>query len=326
MRKRFWQAGIVFMLMISLGCRAAGDLPQDGAGEGHGEGHRENATETAASPFPQDGGAMPESPDPLASGDSNADGLDDAADGSPAPEPEMLPEEAPGEPADTPPDSNPADTPEQPDPSLMSKKHNLPDGFVYVDDHIPGILLDIRYYGEDNFVGARVDGYNGPYAILAVEAADALARVQADLSAQGLTLLIYDAYRPQKAVDHFKAWSEDPGDTRTKADYYPDLDKSRLFKLGYIASRSGHSRGATVDLTVADAATGEPLDMGTPHDFLGEESHHGSPLVTEEQAANRLLLKEKMERRGFKAYSKEWWHYTLIDEPYPDTYFDFDVE
>jgi D-alanyl-D-alanine dipeptidase len=212
------------------------------------------------------------------------------------------------------------------DPTLFPKKHNLPDGFVYVDDHIPGILLDIRYFGEDNFVGARVDGYKGPFAILSREAADALAKVQADVTSQGLTLLIYDAYRPQKAVDHFKAWLQNPDDTKTKADYYPDLDKSRLFKLGYIASKSGHSRGSTVDLTLADAATGIPLDMGTHHDFLGEKSHHGSPLVTEEQAANRLLLRETMEKHGFKAYEKEWWHYTLADEPYPDTYFDFDVE
>mgnify|MGYP001247397391 CR=1 FL=1 len=221
--------------------------------------------------------------------------------------------------AETPEDGNAA-------PPLFSKKYNLPDGFVYADDHIPGVLLDIRYFGEDNFVGARIDGYKGPYAILTKEAADALAKVQEEVRSLGYTLLIYDAYRPQKAVEHFKKWSRDPDDTKTKADYYPDLEKSRLFKLGYIASRSGHSRGSTVDLTLADAATGEPLDMGGPFDFFGEVSHHGTSLITEEQAENRRILKEAMERNGFRAYAKEWWHYTLADEPYPDTYFDFDVE
>lgn len=211
-------------------------------------------------------------------------------------------------------------------PPPFEKKYRLPDGFVYVDDHVPGVLLDIRYFGENNFVGAPIDGYNAPWAILAEEAADALAGVQEEVQTLGYTLLIYDAYRPQKAVEHFKAWSQNPDDVKTKADYYPDLEKNRLFKLGYIASRSGHSRGSTVDLTLADAATGEPLDMGGPYDFFGEVSHHGTPLITEEQAANRRILKEAMERHGFKAYAKEWWHYTLRNEPYPDTYFDFDVE
>lgn len=219
-----------------------------------------------------------------------------------------------------------ANHPEETKPPLFAKKHALPDGFVYLDDHIPGIMLDIRYFGENNFVGAPIDGYNAPFAIMAVEAADALANVQEEVQELGYTLLIYDAYRPQKAVEHFKAWSQDPEDTKTKDDYYPDLDKSRLFKMGYIASRSGHSRGSTVDLTLADASTGEPVDMGGPYDFFGELSHHGTALIDDEQAANRLILKEAMERHGFKAYSKEWWHYTLRNEPYPDTYFDFDVE
>lgn len=206
------------------------------------------------------------------------------------------------------------------------KKRSLPEGFVYLDEAVPAAKFDLRYFGTHNFVGERIDGYAAPFVIATEEAAEALRRVQEELEEQGYGLLIYDAYRPQKAVEHFKSWAKDAGDTRMKADFYPDLDKSVLFRSGYIASRSGHSRGSTVDLTLVDLATGEPLDMGSDYDFFGEISHHGTKLISEEQAANRRLLRTAMEKHGFAAYSKEWWHYTLKEEPFPDDYFDFDVE
>lgn len=290
--------------------------PASPAGE---SGGTPQAPSVSGTPAASDGLlVMPETPEgrPADSSEDKLDGWLVGADGEQAASDSEDNLESPLPPTD--------DGQETPPPFV--KAYNLPDGFVYVDDHIPGVRLDIRYFGENNFVGAPVDGYKGPFAILTKEAADALAKVQEEVRSLGYTLLIYDAYRPQKAVDHFKRWSQDPSDTKTKADHYPDLEKSRLFKMGYIASRSGHSRGSTVDLTLADAATGEPLDMGGPFDFFGEVSHQDTPLITEEQAANRRILKDAMERHGFEAYAKEWWHYTLADEPYPETYFDFDVE
>jgi D-alanyl-D-alanine dipeptidase len=210
--------------------------------------------------------------------------------------------------------------------AAYEKKRALPEGFVYVDEVIPAARFDIRYFGEYNFVGTRIDGYNAPFAILSKEAAEALKRVSDELAEKGYGILIFDAYRPQKAVNHFVTWSRDASDTRMKAEFYPEVDKSRLFELGYIASKSGHSRGSTVDLTLVRLDTGEEIDMGGPFDFFGPVSHHGTDLVTEEQTANRNILKEAMEKHGFAAYDQEWWHYTLKPEPYPDTYFDFDVE
>ena len=210
--------------------------------------------------------------------------------------------------------------------AAFEKKRALPEGFVYLDEVIPSARFDIRYYGEFNFVGRRISGYNAPFAILSKEAAEALKRVSDDLAERGFGLLIFDGYRPQKAVDDFAAWSLDPSDAKMKEIFYPEVDKSRLFELGYIASRSGHTRGSTVDLTLVRLDTGEEVDMGGPFDFFGPVSHHGTDLVTEEQTANRNILKEAMEKHGFAAYDQEWWHYTLKPEPYPDTYFDFDVE
>ena len=201
----------------------------------------------------------------------------------------------------------------------------LPDGFVYVTDIIPDAVLDIRYHGNNNFLGVRVDGYLSPVAILTIEAAEALSRASDDLRQQGYFLLIFDAYRPQAAVDHFVRWVSDENDTLTKDIFYPGIDKSRLIPEGYIASRSGHSRGSTVDLSLVCMLTGEEVDMGTCFDFFGVESHHGTLLVTADQSAGRLILKDAMERAGFRAYTKEWWHYTLISEPYPDTFFTFYV-
>ena len=209
---------------------------------------------------------------------------------------------------------------------VCEKKRNLPEGFVYLDEVIPTAQFDIRYFGENNFVGERITGYKAPFAIMTLEAAEALRKVQADLMEQGYNLKIFDAYRPQKAVQHFKAWSKDAKDTKMKEQYYPDVDKRRLFQLGYIASRSGHSRGSTVDLTLVYLETGEEVDMGSPFDFFGEISHHDTKLITEEQKANRQILKEAMQKHGFRPYSREWWHYTLENEPFPSQYFDFDVE
>ena len=203
--------------------------------------------------------------------------------------------------------------------------HTLPEGFVLVGEAIPDALLDIRYYTTYNFVGARIDGYEAPVAVLTREAADALKLVRDDMKAQGLRLVIYDAYRPQRAVDHFARWAEDITDTRMKAVFYPDVDKADLFEKGFIARRSGHSRGSTVDLTLLDEATGKLLDMGGPFDFFGELSHPDYAGVTAQQHENRMLLQSAMMKQGFKPLSTEWWHFTLVDEPYPKTFFDFPV-
>ena len=215
------------------------------------------------------------------------------------------------------------DTASNPDPE--PDKHTLPDGFVYVTDIIPTAQLEIRYCSEDNFVGAVIDGYEAPKAILAEEAAWALKKAADILHEKGYYIKIFDAYRPQRAVNHFIRWAQEPNDTRMKEKYYPDVDKADLFRLSYLAKRSGHSRGSTVDLTLVDISTGEEIDMGSGFDYLGEISHHGSPLVTPEQEKNRNILKEAMVEAGFKPHPKEWWHYGLKDEPYPDTYFDFPV-
>ncbi|WP_222850422.1 M15 family metallopeptidase [Paenibacillus tengchongensis] len=210
--------------------------------------------------------------------------------------------------------------------ATMIKKNNLPKGFVYLDEVIPAAQFEIRYYTANNFVGARIDGYKAPLAIFSKEAAAALKKVSDDLAQKGYILHIYDAYRPQKAVNHFLRWSQDASDVKTKQQYYPRLDKRNLFKLGFIAKKSGHSRGSTVDLTLADKKTGELVDMGSPFDFFGEISYYNTTLVSARQHANRKVLKDAMEKRGFKYYSKEWWHFTLMKEPYPSTYFNFNVE
>ncbi len=210
--------------------------------------------------------------------------------------------------------------------ALTSTPSQLPDGFVYVTDEIPTAILEIRYFSEDNFVGAVIDGYHAPKAILTKEAAQALKKAADSLYEQGYYIKIFDAYRPQRAVDHFIRWAKDLNDTKMKEKYYPALDKSVLFELGYIAEKSGHSRGSTVDLTLVDISTGEELDMGSGFDFFGEISNHGTDLITEEQEENRNILRDAMVAAGFEVYPEEWWHYKLKDEPYPDTYFDFPVE
>jgi len=205
---------------------------------------------------------------------------------------------------------------------------NLPAGFVYVDEVVPGIKVELRYYTDYNFVGKRVDGYVAPRCILTREAAEALKGVQQDLNVFSLGLKVYDAYRPQQAVDHFVRWGKDLGDTRMKKVFYPNVEKSRVFKEGYIAEKSGHSRGSTVDLTIVplDAKDSDQgLDMGTGFDYFGPQSWPDNAEVGPSTRAHRMLLKLVMEKHGFKPYDKEWWHFTLKNEPYPETFFNFPV-
>ena len=198
-------------------------------------------------------------------------------------------------------------------------------GFVSVGDAVPDAILEIRYYSTFNFIGDRIDGYERPAALLTREAAARLKEAAGDLAEKGYRLKIFDAYRPQMAVDHFMRWAEDPSDTRMKRYFYPDLRKSDLIPGHYIARRSGHSRGSTVDLTLFDMRTHREVDMGSPFDFFGEASHPDSPGVSEPQRAARMLLRGAMMRRGFLPIASEWWHFTLENEPYPDTYFTFPV-
>ena len=193
--------------------------------------------------------------------------------------------------------------------------------FVLLTDAVPDAILEIRYYGTYNFVGTRIDGYEAPIAMLTKKAAKALKAVSDDVMAKGYRLKIYDAYRPQKAVDHFVRWAADVADTTMKYCFYPNLDKSVLFEQEYIMEKSGHTRGSTVDLTLFDMATGKELDMGGTFDWFGEESHPDYRGITDEQYAHRMILRTAMLSHGFKPLDSEWWHFTLADEPYPDTYF-----
>lgn len=186
----------------------------------------------------------------------------------------------------------------------------------------PTIETEIRYAGSDNFVGRPIEGYGAARCWLTRAAAEALAGVQRDLRSEGLGLRVYDCYRPQRAVDHFVRWARDPGDTAMRARYYPNVAKHRLFAEGYVAERSSHSRGSTVDLTLVRRADGQPLDMGSPWDFFDPISHTDSPRVTREQRSYRMRLRSVMERHGFENLPAEWWHYTLRDEPFPDRYRD----
>lgn len=196
-------------------------------------------------------------------------------------------------------------------------------GFVLLTDAVPDAMLDIRYYSTFNFVGERIDGYEQPVALVTREAAEAL-RVASDIvMAQGYRLKIYDAYRPQMAVDHFVRWGQDLDDTRNKQYFYPDLDKSQIFPLGYVAERSGHSRGSTIDLTLFDMIAGRDLDMGGTFDLFSEVSHPDYEYIAQSQYANRMILRGAMRDAGFEPLPLEWWHFVLADEPYPTTYFTF---
>ena len=205
-----------------------------------------------------------------------------------------------------------------------SPAHDLPEGFCYVHELIRDAILDIRYAGTHNFVGDVIDGYEGPWAILTREAAEALAQAAEEFRSLGYRVMIFDAYRPRRAVRHFVRWAQDAGDVRMREEFYPGFKKkSLLVDQGYIARNSSHCRGSAVDMTLTDLE-GNPLDMGTGFDFFGELAWHGAKGLTPEQEENRLLLRGIMEKHGFKAFEKEWWHYRLIAEPYK-TGFDFPV-
>ena len=202
---------------------------------------------------------------------------------------------------------------------------NLEDGFVYLKDIDDSIIVDLKYYSSENFTGQLVEGYHSNTAILTNEAASALSNAQDDFNKLGYSLILYDAYRPQRAVDFFVQWSKNLNDTINKRIYYPNIKKSELFKLGYIAYKSGHSRGSTVDVSLVEISTNNELDMGTIFDYFGIESHTFFNDISETQKSNRLILYEIMSKNGFKNYSKEWWHFTLENEPYKK-YFDFLVK
>ena len=210
--------------------------------------------------------------------------------------------------------------------------------FVTLTDVVPDAILEIRYFGTYNFVGTRIDGYWEPTALLTKVAADSLRAVSDDVKTLGYRLKIYDAYRPQRAVDHFVRWAEDVNDTLMHPYFYPNLDKSVLFEQEYIMAKSGHTRGSTLDLTLFDMTTEKELDMGGTFDFFGPESHPdygGNPEtgeyiptegITAEQFTHRMILRQAMMRHGFRPFSTEWWHFTLDKEPFTDRYFDFPVQ
>ena len=225
-----------------------------------------------------------------------------------------------------------------------------PSDIVDLRDVAPGIVQDIRYYSSYNFIGRRIRGYHAPKCLLTQRAATALAAVQQELAAHGYGLKVYDCYRPQRAVDDFVAWARDLDDQAMKPEFYPRVDKRDLFRDGYIAARSGHSRGSTVDLTIVPMPTPEQpwfdmnaprrscegfqtkryadnsIDMATGYDCFSPLSGIGNPEVNLRARANRQLLKVLMEQNGFSNLPGEWWHYTLRDEPYPDTWFNFPIE
>jgi D-Ala-D-Ala dipeptidase vanX. Metallo peptidase. MEROPS family M15D len=200
-----------------------------------------------------------------------------------------------------------------------------PSGFVVLSDYVPSIIQEIRYFTTYNFIGDRINGYEEPLALMTTEAARALNSAANEFIVLGYRLKIFDAYRPATAVKHFVLWGIEDQDVRMKPYFYPDLEKQELFSKGYVASKSSHSRGSTVDLTLFDMEKGKEVDMGSPFDFFGEISHPDYKGITEEQFNNRMRLQKVMLRNGFKPYGSEWWHFTLDNEPYPDTYFEFPV-
>jgi len=198
--------------------------------------------------------------------------------------------------------------------------------FVLLSDVIPDIIQEIRYFSTYNFVGARIDGYLEPVALLTKEAAEALKNACSRFREMGYAVKIFDTYRPQKAVNHFVRWADNTDDVLMKPYFYPEIDKSVLFDEGYISKNSGHSRGSTVDLTLIDMVSGKELDMGGAFDYFGQLSHPDYENITDEQKKNRMILRDIMLECGFLPITSEWWHFTLKDEPYTDTYFDFDVK
>lgn len=202
------------------------------------------------------------------------------------------------------------------------------DAFAFEDAGaaIPGLVIDMRYFGSENFVGRRIAGYEAPICLLTREAVRSLAAVQERLNSLGFGLKIFDCFRPKRAVDDFARWARTPTDQARKADYYPNVDKWRLFELGYIAERSGHSRGSTLDVTMVNARTGAEVNMGSPYDLFDPISWPANTTISRAAQANRMLLQDTMIKAGFRPLKEEWWHFTLENEPYPETYFDFPVE
>ena len=202
----------------------------------------------------------------------------------------------------------------------------LPQGFTEVKKLIPDLEIDLRYATSNNFIGQKIEGYLVQKAILSTAAATALVGVQNALQPLGLGLKLFDGYRPQRAVNQFVHWVNTPHDTLMKAQFYPQIPKSELFKQQYIASRSGHSRGSTVDITIIDFNTCQELDMGGLFDFFGDVSNLNYNHLTKTQKKNRALLQHLMTQHGFRSYAQEWWHFTLNNEPFPTTYFNFIIE
>jgi D-alanyl-D-alanine dipeptidase len=219
--------------------------------------------------------------------------------------------------------------------SFSAQAQTTPAEFIDAATVVDGLVVDMRYFGADNFVGTRIDGYEAPRCLLTRRAAVALSAAQRDLARRGLGLKVLDCYRPTRAVAHFARWARNLADVARKADYYPDVEKRDLFRLGYIAERSGHSRGSTVDITLVRRAAGSDPDvgmpdlgtpdMGTRFDFFSPKSWPGDISVGKTARRNRALLAAAMARAGFQAYDKEWWHFTLRNEPFPASYFDFPV-
>lgn len=197
--------------------------------------------------------------------------------------------------------------------------------FVFIDERVPGVRWDAKYATWDNFTGRPVDGYGVNRIVGTIPLCAALERAAAQAAATGFGLLLWDGYRPQRAVNRFLAWAEEPDHGPTKLRHYPNITKADMLKQGYVAAKSAHSRGSAIDLTLYDLATGELARMGGDFDLMDEISHHGTAGVTETEAANRRLLRAVMESCGFGAYEREWWHYELEHEPYPGTYFDFPI-
>ena len=210
--------------------------------------------------------------------------------------------------------------------SSQISSQTLPKGFSYVSEIDATIKKELRYATSNNFIGKPIDGYLKDSLIISTPAAKALKEIQTKLILSGLSLKIFDAYRPQQAVDHFVRWAKVMNDTLMKKLYYPDVQKSELFTLGFIASKSGHTRGSTIDLSIVDVKTNKEVDMGSSYDFFGEKSHPFYKKITEAQMKNRMLLRTIMIKNGFIPYDNEWWHFTLKDEPYPTTYFNFLIE
>jgi zinc D-Ala-D-Ala dipeptidase len=197
--------------------------------------------------------------------------------------------------------------------------------FVFVDEAVSGIRWDAKYATWDNFTGKPVDGYLANRIVGTRALCAALEEVREEAAAVGFGLLLWDGYRPQRAVDCFLRWAQRPEDGLTKRRHYPNIDRAQMFEKGYVAAKSGHSRGSTVDLTLFHLATGDLARMGGDYDLMDAISHHGAKGITPAAARNREFLRSLMEGCGFGAYECEWWHYSLKDEPYPNTYFDFPI-